>query len=108
MLGIYHRENHQHVIFHLKKSPSDEVDIYTEEFHASTVTDNAYRSFDFPPVSDSKGKMFYFTFESPQSKSGDAITIWSSNTGKYNKGSLYINGKEAEGDLRFITYFSVN
>ena len=105
MLATYNRENHQYVIFHLKKSPSDDVDIYTEKFKASTVIDNAYRLFDFPPVSDSKGKMFFFSFESPRSKSEDAITIWSSNPDNYNKGSLYINGKEAEGDLRFITYF---
>lgn len=105
MLATYNRENSQEVIFHLKKSPSDKEDIYSETFHASSVVDNTYRTFEFPPIPDSAGKTFYFSFESPLSKEGDAITIWTSKQDKYKKGKMYINGKSSKGDLRFITYF---
>lgn len=105
MLATFNRENHQDVIFHLKMSPDSKEDIYTEKFNASGVTDNAYRFFDFPPIPDSKGKTFYFSFESPQSKKGDAITVWASSEDKYKKGRMYINGKKPKGDLRFFTYF---
>lgn len=104
MLATYNRENHQEVIFHLKRFPQDEKDIYAKHFNASSVIDNDYRSFDFPPIPDSKGKMFYFSFESPQSEKGDAITIWASSENKYKKGTLYINGKKAKGDVRFKVY----
>lgn len=105
MLATYNRENSQEVIFHLKKSPSDKEDLYTEIFDASGVEDNAYRTFKFPPIPDSRGKTFYFSFESPLSKEGTAITIWTSKQDKYEKGEMYINGKISMGDLRFITYF---
>ena len=103
-LATYNRLNHQEVIFHLKKSPRDKKDIYTKKFKASNVIDNEYRSFDFPPLPDSKGKMFYFSFESPLSKRGDAITAWASSENKYKKGTLYLNGKKSKGDLRFKIY----
>ena len=104
MLATYNRENHQEVIFHLKNSPDSKEDIYTEKFNASDVIDNAYRSFDFPPIPDSKRKTFYFSFESPQSKKGDAITVWASSENKYKNGTLYINGKKSKGNLRFFSY----
>ena len=106
MLATYARENHQDIIFHLKESPSDEKDIYTETFNASSMVDNAYRTFSFPPIPDSKGKMLFFSFESPQSRMGDAITIWSTDKDTYKEGALIRNGKKSDGDLRFITYFS--
>jgi len=107
MLATYNRKNHQDVIFHLKESPSDSQDIYTEKFNAAEITDNSYRSFEFPPILDSKGKTYYFCFESPRSKKGDAITIWSCSTNCYPKGALYLNRKEEAGDLRFKTFCKV-
>jgi hypothetical protein len=104
MLATFKRKNNQEVIFHLKKSPTDEDDIHTERFDASSILDNAYRSFDFPPIPDSKGKRFYFSLESPHSKTGDAITAWAMDANRYNKGTLYINRKKSKGDLRFKTY----
>ncbi len=105
MLATYKRKNHQEIIFRLKYSPDDEAAIHTEKFSAADVVDNAYRSFEFPLIPDSKGKMFYFSFESPQSAPGDAITIWAKKRSHYKKGSIYINRKKTSGDLRFITFF---
>lgn len=104
MLATFNRKNHQDVIFHLKYSPSDKEDIYTETFSASQVLDNVYKSFDFPSIPDSQGKMFCFSFESPLSKPGDAITIWATEADRHGQGTLLINGKESQGDLRFRTY----
>lgn len=105
MLATFNRVNSEEVIFHLKRSPADKKDIYTEKFNASSIVDNTYRSFDFPPIPDSKEKMFYFSFESPMSKKGDALTLWANSIDIYKKGSLYINQKKSDGDLRFITYY---
>lgn len=108
MLATFNRSNYQDIIFHLKASPTEKEDIYTKTFNASGVADDAYKSFDFPPISDSKGKTFYFSFESPGSKAGDAITIWATNEDKYKKGAMYRNGEKLTGDLRFFTYFLKN
>lgn len=104
MLATFKRKNNQEVIFHLKKSPADDDDIHTETFDASSLVDNAYRSFDFPPIPDSKGKKFYFSLESPHSKNGNAITAWAMDVNRYDKGALYMNRKKSNGDLRFKTY----
>ena len=63
-----------------------------------------HRAFNFPPLYNSKGEMFYFSFESPQSKNGDAITVWATDVNRYYRGSIYLNRKKSTGDLRFITY----
>jgi len=104
MLATYARENQQEVIFHLKQSPTAEEDIYTERFNASSVLDNVYRSFDFPPIPDSKGKTYYFFFESPDSKKGDAITLWANANDSYKDGALYLNQEKTNNDLRFMTF----
>ena len=108
MLATFNRRNYQDIIFHLKSSPAEEKDIYTETFNASGVADDAYKSFDFPSIPDSKGKTFYFSLESSGSKVGDAITIWATNEDKYEKGAMYKNGEKQTGDLRFFTYFLKN
>lgn len=108
MLATFNRVNNEEVIFHLRRSSTDKKDIYTEKFNASSVVDNTYRSFDFPPIPDSKGKMFYFSFESPMSKKGNAITIWANSMDAYQNGSLWINQKRTDSDLRFITYCHKN
>ena len=108
MMATYNRKNNHDVIFHLKSSPLAQEDIYKEKFNASNVLDNAYRTFDFPPLLDSKGKNYYFFFESPQSHKGDAVTLWSTSKNHYKKGSLYIKHEKSQGDLRFITYYYEN
>jgi uncharacterized protein (UPF0332 family) len=108
MLATYNRRNYQDIIFHLKASPTEEKDIYTETFNASGVADDEYKAFDFPPIPDSKGKTFYFSFESPGSKTGDAITLWATNEDKYEKGAMYKNGEKLTGDVRFFTYYIKN
>lgn len=104
-LATYKRRNRQDVVFYLKESPTAKKVIYKQSFNASDVRDNTYRSFNFPSISDSKGKTYYFSFKSPRSKKGDAITIWSSNNDRYKKGSLYINKEKESRDLAFKTYY---
>jgi len=104
-LATYKRRNRQDVFFRLKKSPTAKKDIFKQTFNASDVRDNTYRSFNFPTIPDSKGKTYYFSFKSPRSKKGDAITIWGSNNDRYKKGSLYINKKKEMRDLAFKTYY---
>jgi uncharacterized protein (UPF0332 family) len=108
MLATYNRRNYQDIIFHLKASPTEKKDIYTKTFNAIGVADDTYKSFDFPPIPDSKGKTFYFSFESPGSKTGDAITLWAISKDKYEKGAMYKNGEKITGDLRFFTYYIKN
>ena len=105
MLATYDRKNTKLVIFHLRESPQSSVDIFREEIAASDVTDNAWHSFRFPPLEDSKGKSYYFYLESPESRLGNAITAWMSSTNAYDGGALMRNHQPDEGDLAFRTYY---
>ncbi|MHB1167124.1 MAG: hypothetical protein ACYC0N_01120 [Carboxydocellales bacterium] len=105
LLATYARLNSKKVIFHLKESPESPKDIATVEIMASRVNDNQYQRFDFPLIKNSKGKTYYFYFESPESISGDAITVWSTKNNVFQEVNMYINHKSVSGTLAFRTYY---
>lgn len=104
-MASYFRTNTHPVIFHLKEKPDSIRDLATISISARWVRDNAYHRFRFPAISGSRGKTYYFYLESPESKPGNAITLWSHSSDFYKKGSLLINGKKGNGDLNFKTAY---
>lgn len=105
LMATYARQNSHDLDFHLVRGPEPGVELVHCSFNARDVKDNAYRSFDFPPLEGSKGERFFFSFHSPASSPGDAITVWSTTTDSYPPGSLYIDGTPAEGDLTFAAFY---
>lgn len=103
-LATYARLNTKDVIFHLRTSPSS-IDIATIKVNAAKIADNQYHLFNFLPIPDSKGKVYYFFIKSPDSVPGNAITIWYSTEDVYKDGSAYKNHRPIEGDLAFKTYY---
>lgn len=101
LLATYARTNHQEVIFHLKTRPDTPEELVRISIPASQIVDNQWASFTFTPIKDSAGRSFYFYLESPSSRHGDAITIWSTKGDNYPIGQRYLNGKPVEGDLAF-------
>jgi len=105
LLATYNRSNSGEFIFHLKSSLDAEKDIYSSRFDIEGVKDNTYFHFEFPKIRNSKRKTFYFYLEAPQSRPGDAITIWSHSQDSYRKGQKIINTVPAAGDLAFKTVY---
>lgn len=99
------RENTKDVIFRLRSSPESSVDIVTIVVNARVIRDNQYYEFKFDPIEGSKGKAYYFSIESPDSRPGDAITVWYSSQNRYDEGSAYVDHAQIDGDLRFKTYY---
>jgi hypothetical protein len=89
------------LVFHLKSSPHSVEDIITKSVDAATLTNNRYWMFSFPSVSQAKGRTFYFYFEAPDGKPGNAATLWYNNQDSYADGSRYQNGEPTTGDLAF-------
>ncbi len=106
LLATYARTNTEDIIFHLRSSPNSPNDIVTIIVNAKNISDNQYYSFSFKPILNCKGKTYYFFIESPQSKPGDAITMWYNTEDDYRDGSAYIDHKPIEGDLCFKIYLS--
>jgi hypothetical protein len=104
--ATYGRRNTHPVIFHLRSDPDATTDIVTIAIRAQDIQDNAYRSFRFPAIADSAAKRFYFFLESPDSRSGDAITLWHSPHDMYTDGGIYIQEESQAGDLAFKTYYA--
>jgi len=105
LMATYARQNSRDLYFHLVREPEPGIQLLQCSFNAGDVQDNAYHSFDFPPLERSRGERFFFSFRSPDSSPGDAITVWSTATDSYPQGSLYIDGAPGEGDLTFAAFY---
>ncbi len=105
LLATYARKNSYPVTFRLKESPDDAGDIATITINAARVKDNAFQQFRFAPIPDSEGKSYFFAVESPESVTGNAITLWHDPDDAYDEGAMYVDGQATGGDLAFRTYY---
>jgi len=105
MLATFVRSNHGKIIFHIKDNLNKEIYTKTEEI--SKINDSSWYSIRFQPLNDTLiGKTIYLVIEAPESKPGDAVTIYSSKNDTYKMGGLYINGQPTGKDLTFKTYWN--
>ena len=77
-----------------------------QKINAKTLHDNAYFRFNFKPLEDSKGRMYYLEIKSDATDE-NSITAWKSKNDVYPPGGLYINGKEDTGDLCMQLFYEV-
>ncbi len=103
LLASYARQNTTEIIFHLREyQDGKDRDIVKIVVPASKIKDNSWQAFHFPPLSDSKGKTYYFYLESPNAIKGNAFTTWMSSGDEYKEGTFLRNHLPEEGDLAFI------
>lgn len=108
LMATYARMNSQEIIFRLRAGPDAREDLALIRKPAGQVEDNQWATFSFPPIPDSAGREFYFYLESPSSRSGDAVTVWSTDWNAYPAGQRYVDGRPAEGDLAFMATASAD
>lgn len=96
------------VTLHLRESPESPNDIVSVTKNAREINylPNSYYKFEFPKMSDSANKSYYFFIDSPDSIPENAIHIWSSKADLYYHGSEYLNSKPDSGDLTFKVYYA--
>jgi hypothetical protein len=99
--ATYGRPDVGHIVFHLKTDPASPTDIVKLERDVTALADNAYWSFDFPPIPDSAGKHYYFYLESPDSVAESAVTVFASKENLYAGGTRMADGVAVSGDLAF-------
>lgn len=102
-LATYARKNTEDIIFGIREATSAQ-DITNVTVKAEKIKDNAYYTFSFDPILESKGKSYVFYIYSPKSVPGNAITIWYSTEGEYGNGTAFLNNNPIQGDLSFRTY----
>jgi hypothetical protein len=100
-------EYKQPVIFSIKNSPSDNTDLRQIKFSGENIGSNYWLPIKFPPLPDSKDKMYYFELRvDPQSSKN--FEVRRSKTDTYRYGNAYVNKQESNGDFSFKVYYKVN
>lgn len=112
-LQTYQRQNNQDVTVRLLEiaedttNPLQGIERFRATFNAATVTDQAWRSFTFAPISDSAGKTYLISLESPESVDGDAITIGGIERDLYPDGTAFLGMMPVLADLSFRTCYQM-
>jgi glycosyltransferase involved in cell wall biosynthesis/2-polyprenyl-3-methyl-5-hydroxy-6-metoxy-1,4-benzoquinol methylase len=105
LVATYGRRNTRDVILHLMASPDAASDLATVRVNASQLADSGYASFVFPPLADSRSKTYYFCLESPESVSGDAISVWAYRHADLQDAALDVNRRRRKGHLVFGVFY---
>ena len=88
--------------FHLRQSPQSQEDIVSLDINAGRLRHNDPLRLSFAPLPDSEGRTYYFFLEGSEDS---RIGVWYNSLDAYGQGTMYLDGRPAEGDLRFITYY---
>lgn len=104
-LATYARENTHEIIFELREAGAQEP-VVSQIIQAQSIKNNAYHSFHFDPITNSLGRTYIFTLSSPESKPGNAITAWYHTDDLYENGTIFLDEKPGEGDLRFRIFYT--
>jgi hypothetical protein len=102
--ATFSRVNSAPVIFSLKNNPQDTTTIFSIVLPGPDIQNQRPTTIVFPPISDSAGKSFYFSIESPEAAPGNAITVYANELDQYANGSAYRNNQVVSGDLAFTAY----
>jgi hypothetical protein len=93
-----------HVVFRLR-APGSRNDIAKQTRDCAAIADNSWVRFDFDPLPATRGQRLLFQLESPDGRTGQAVTAWMSSVPDvYADGALTVNGAPVKGSLRFTTY----
>jgi MoaA/NifB/PqqE/SkfB family radical SAM enzyme len=102
LLANYQRPIDSTILVRLHEdSPGGRV-LFQQSFNTLRVADNAWQSFDFPPIPGSGGNRYYLSLTSLGSQCGAHITVWHHPKVKLAGGALYRNGQmQKRGALSF-------
>lgn len=84
----------------------EDRDIYQDKIEASSIKDNEFYDFRFPPIKSSKEKEYYVYIKSLDGKEGQSITAYGSDVDTYKEGDLFINGVMQNKDLTFKVFYN--
>lgn len=108
MMATYSGRNNTHpIVFELKES-SDSPTIRTVSVSPEAFGDNQFYDFSFEPITDSKGKTFFFSITSPESVKGNAVAVNINQQDPYPGGVAHIRGSGRQAiDLAFRVSYNV-
>lgn len=96
------------VVLHLRAGPRAEQDLKTWTFPVQSGAGDVNYRFDFAPLNNQKGQVFYLYLESPATQAGQAARARTSQGVILEGASAYVDGQPAVGDLQFLTFYAPN
>lgn len=103
LLATYGRENSSEYQAEINDLTSG-TSLYSDTIKTQNLRDNSYYNFLFnSSVIINTNHLYEISISSDNAVSGNAITIWSSNTDTYKSGELYVNGEKRSSDLVLST-----
>jgi hypothetical protein len=109
----YQRANTHDVTLRLRQvinnsnNQFDGVEVFRVDFNATTVIDQTWHSFSFPPLADSAGKTYLITLESPESTDGNALTVGGIERDLYLPGLAFLGSIPVRADIAFRACFEL-
>lgn len=102
LFGTYLKKNSHPVIVTISEINNGLSNlIFKDTIPPDTLNDNSWYRVNFPEVDNSKNMSFQIDISSPDSRNGDAVTVWQSDKDVYPLGSEYVNGKPVSKDVSF-------
>ena len=101
-MGTWDRVNQCEAVLTLFDNANEMV--AERKLDCQLIVENAFYSFDFEPIQNSKGKLFYLQISS-NGTTRNSITAWKSANDVYPPGKLYRNGEEETGDLSIALFY---
>jgi hypothetical protein len=96
-VGTYMRKNDVRLVLRITDQAGKVL--RSKTFSLLKHSDNSFLKFAFDPILNSKGKTMIISVKSPDSKPGNAVTLWTTGSDVYALGKLRVNDKYLPSDL---------
>lgn len=92
------------ITFALKEAGDKGKTLHQMSYPLKKIDDTDRCYFIFPPIPNSLGREYQFTFNSPVLPPGKGISLWYNTSKSAVEGGMLINGKPVQGNLYFQAY----
>jgi hypothetical protein len=93
------------ITFVLREAGNNEKVLYRMKYPLKKIENSTRCYFIFPPIKNSSGKKYIFSFTSPSLPGGKGVSLWYESKDCYPDGSMLVNNEPAAGDLYFTAYY---
>lgn len=105
MFSRNNKNTTENIQFSLKECGGDKNILYQIQYPLHYIEDYKRYFFVFPPIVNSLGKKYVFSFSVPSMISNSGVSLFYEAANSYEDGEMLINDTMVPGDLYFTTYY---
>jgi len=92
------------ITFVIREAGESGKTLYFMSYPLQEIDDFDRCCFIFPPIPNSRGEEYLFTFSAPALRPGKGISLWYHTKSSAPRGSMLVNGDPVQGTLYFQAY----